>query len=122
MFPEVNPLPGAQHQPTSADRDGKIDGRKGSSHVSGHVVVTLDGMCEQRIPVGYQAGEEVLQVAAHVRVSVFLNQEGGGSVAEVQGHQAGSELVLCHPGCDFAGEFIKAAAMRGKCYLMQSLA
>src|ERR1035437_10144072 len=122
MFPEVDSLPGAQSHPALVDGDGEIDGREGSPHMGGHVVVALDGMHEQAISIGHQPCEEVLQVAAHVRVSVFLNQEGGGSVAEVQGHQAGSELVLCHPGCDFAGEFIKAAATRGKCYLMQSLA
>src|ERR1035441_10701427 len=82
MFPEVDSLPGSQCQPASADGDGKIDGREGSPHVSGHVVFALDGVCAKWITVGHKAGEEVLQVAAHVRVSVFLHQQGGGRMAD----------------------------------------
>ena len=64
----------------------------------------------------------MLQVASHVRVGVFLDEQGGGRVAEVQGHKAAGELLLRNPVCHFAGEFVKAAAAGGNRYFMQSLA
>ena len=119
MLPEVNALPGAQRQLAVADGNGKIDRRKGGAHVSGHVVVAFDRVREERIAVRHKASEEMLQVTPHVRVGVFLDQQGGGSVAEVQSHQAGGETVLGNPVRHFAGEFVEAAAARGNPYLMK---
>src|ERR1035437_6787779 len=105
-----------------ANGNGKVDGRKGGAHVCGHVVVALDGVREQRIPVRHKAGEEMLQITPHVRVGVLLNQQGGGGVAEVEGHQATGEAVLRNPVRHLAGDLVEATTAGGNGYLMQSLA
>jgi hypothetical protein len=91
VFPKVNPLPGAQRHSALANGDGEIDSRQRGPHVSRHIVVPLNRVREQGIAVRHQAGEEMLQVTSHVRVGIFLDEQGGGSVAEVQSHQAAGE-------------------------------
>src|ERR1017187_5509641 len=122
VFPEVNALPGAQHQLAVTDGNGKVDGGKRGAHMSGHIVVALAGVREERVAVRHKAGEEMLQVTPHVRVGVLLDQQGGGGMAEVEGHQAGSETALGNPVSHLAGDLVEAAATRGNGYLMQGLA
>src|SRR5438045_2462190 len=113
MFPEVNALPRAQRQPATTDGNGKIDRGKGGADVGGHIVFALGGVDEKRVAVGYEAGEEFLQVPPDVGVGVFLNKQGSGGVAEVEGEEAVLETVSRNPGGDLIGEFVEAAAARG---------
>src|ERR1035441_9593352 len=94
VLPEIDPLPSAQCQPALTDRNGKVDRRKRGAHVCWHVVVALNGVREERIAIRHKPGEELLQITPHVRVGVLLNQQGGGGVAKIEGHQAVSEATL----------------------------
>ena len=75
MFPNVNALPGAEGHSPLADGDGEVDGGKGGADVGGHVVVAFGGVDEHAVPIGDEAGEEGFEVAADVRVGVFLDEE-----------------------------------------------
>ena len=75
MLPEVNPLPGPQRELAPADGDGEVDGRQRGADVGGHVVVALDGVREEGIAVRHEARKKALQVAPHVRIGIFLDQQ-----------------------------------------------
>ena len=75
MFPDVDALPGAECHVAVANGNGEVDGGKGRADVSGHVVVAFGGVNEHAVAVWGEAGEKRFQVAADIRVSVFLNQE-----------------------------------------------
>ena len=97
MFPEVDPLPGAQSKVALADGDGKVDRRQRGADMGGHVVVALDRVREKGIAVRHEARKEVLQITPHVRVGIFLDKQRGRSMAEVQSDQAARRTVLQQP-------------------------
>lgn len=94
MFPKVDALPGAQRQPAMSNRDGEIYRGEGCSDVRRHILVALGSVDEEWITVRHQAGKESLQVPAHVRVGILLNQQRGGSVLDVERQQAVIATVL----------------------------
>ncbi len=77
-----------------------------------HVVRAFAGVDEEAVAVGDEAGHEGVEVAADVGVRVFLDEEGGGGVADLQG----AEAVLQFGGREFplglSREFDEAAAVR----------
>ena len=87
----------------------------------GHIVVTLRHVDEQWIAVRHEPFEERLQIAAHVRVGVFLNQQRGRRVPQEQCQQAVLEFILFHPLLHFARELAKSAPARGDRQLVKGL-
>ncbi len=75
MFPDVNALPGAECHAALADWNREVHGGEGGAYVSGHVVVAFGGVHEHAVAVGNEAGEEGFEIAADVRVGVFLDEE-----------------------------------------------
>lgn len=118
MFPQVNSLPGPQRQPATHDGNGEINSGEHAPDMGGHIVLALGGMDEKRVAVGHKAGKEFFQVTPNVRVGVFLNEQRGGGVADVERQEAIVEVVLRHPGRGVVGEFVEAAAACGKLQLM----
>jgi hypothetical protein len=74
--------------------DGEIYSSEGRSDVRRHVVVALRSVDEEWITVRHEAGKECLQVPAHVRVGILLNQERGRSVLDMERQQAVIVTVL----------------------------
>ena len=77
------------------------------------VVLALGGVLEDRIAIRHKAGEEFLEVAADIRVGIFLDDNGGGGVLDVQGHLPGFDSALVEERGHFAGEFVEAAPAGG---------
>ena len=114
VFPQINPLPRSQREPPVANRNGKIHRRQRRADVRGHVVIAFGGMAEQRVAVRREPREKSVQIAAHVGIGVFLDQQRGGRVAQMQREQAVAKFVFRHPLFHFAGEFAQPAPARGE--------
>jgi len=113
VFPEIDSLPGAEGKAASVDGKGEVDGGKGGADMGGHVVIALGGVNEKWVAVGNEAGEEGFQIAPDIGVGIFLNEERGGGVAEVESDEAGLKAVFGEPGGDLVGEVVEAAAAGG---------
>lgn len=75
MLPDVDPLPGTEAQLPTGYRHAQVDRRQCRPDMRRHVIVALDGVGEECIPVWHQAREEPLEVATDVGVGVLLNQQ-----------------------------------------------
>jgi len=94
MLPEKDALPGAERQPTVADRDRQADGKMRRLDMGGHVVRAFGAVAQighvGRIGAGDQPVDPRQQIPAHVRIGVFLNDQRTGGVAhEQRRHAAG---------------------------------
>jgi hypothetical protein len=56
--------------------------------------------------------EKHFKVAPHIRVRVFLNQQRGRSMQDLQGGKTGVKLFFSDPGLDPVGELVKSATSR----------
>jgi len=60
VFPNINPLPRSQGQPTLVNRNGKIYRGKRRADVRRHIIITFCSMTEQWIPIRYEPLEKSL--------------------------------------------------------------
>ena len=90
----------------------QIHRRQRRAHVRRHVVVAFRGVDEERVAVGHEPLEKRLQIAPHIRIGVFLDEQRSRSMPQMQCQQAVLELVFVHPFFDLAREFIKPAPAR----------
>jgi len=121
MFPKINPLPGPQGEASASDRDAEVHGGQGRPHVRRHVVVALEGVLKQRVAVWNEPREKPFEIAPHLWVGIFLDEQRGRGMPQVKREQAGGETALRHPGCDFPGEFVEPASPRGNRQFVQRL-
>src|SRR5436190_18963650 len=94
MFPKINALPSPKAELTAADRDREVHRGERRADMRRHVVVSFGRVDENRVPVGHKPGEELFQIPPHVRVGIFLNEQGRRSVAHMQSHQAVFESLF----------------------------
>src|SRR5882724_3732946 len=74
MFPDINPLPGPQHQTAIVDRNAKIHRRKCGTNMRRHIVLTLGLVNEERVAIGHQTRKKFLKVQPHLRIGILLYQ------------------------------------------------
>jgi len=110
MFPDINALPGAEHHAAIADGNGEVDGGEGGADVGRHIVIAFGGMDEHAVAVGDEAGEEGFEVAADVGIGVFLDEQRGGGVAEMEGEETVLKAFFGKPVGDVISDFVEAAA------------
>jgi hypothetical protein len=110
VFPQVDALPGAQHELPVLKGNADLGRSQCRLDVGRHIICPLQGMGIERVSFGYQTIQPVFQIYASAIVVIFLNQQAGGSMAYKQGTQT---LVL-----------VAAAQQRLylRCYRVQSLA
>jgi len=78
--------------------------------VGRHVVRTLGGMAEDRVPFGNEASEEPLEVALDLRVGVLLDDERRRRVADMEGQEARPDSGRSRPRFDLVGDLDEARA------------
>ena len=122
VFPNVDALPGAEDQSAVGDGDAQVHGRQRGADVRGHVVITFASVPEKRVAIGCEAGEEAFQVTAHFRIGIFLNEQRGGGVPEVQRGEAGLQPGLADQRVDFARDLAETATARGNGEFLDRLA
>src|SRR2546425_318540 len=81
--PRGKSLATSQRQGATGDRNGDVHRRQRRANVRWHVIVSFGRVMEQGVSVRRQTREETLQVPAHFRVSVLLNQQRRGCMTEV---------------------------------------
>jgi hypothetical protein len=104
MFPEINSLPRPQRELTGAHGQRKIHGRQRGANVRGHVVLALGGVNEQRIAIRHEPREKGVEVAAHVGIGIFLDEQRSGGVAQMQGEESVAKFIFRKPLFHGAGE------------------
>ena len=75
VFPEINPLPRSEREPAALYRNGKVHRRQRRADMRRHVIIALGGVDEQRISIPHQPRKKSVQIAAHIRVGIFLDQQ-----------------------------------------------
>ena len=63
---------------------------------------TLDGV---RLAIRHQPREKGVEIAAHIGVGVFLNEQRGGGVAQMEGDEAVAKIIFGNPLFHRAGKF-----------------
>ena len=81
VFPQVDPLPCAQHQASVGERNRQLDRGQRGADVRGHVIRSFVAMPEQGVAIGYQASQETFEISAHVGIGIFLHEQTRRRVA-----------------------------------------
>jgi len=97
-----------------AHRDRQIDGRQRGAHMRRHVIIAFGCVNEQFVAVRDESVEKSFEVAANIRVGIFLNDERGRGMADMKSNQAGLKLLFRDPRGNLVREFIKSTASRGE--------
>ena len=86
---EAQPLPGAEQQAPVGHGDGEAADR---ARVGGHVVRAFGVVRVFLVAIGRKAGQDGLQVAAHVGVGVLAEDERGAGVLQEDRENLGLRL------------------------------
>lgn len=113
VFEEVDALPGSQGEFAFDERDRQLHLGEGCLQMSRHVVRAFGVM-----PVGTGLGpglgreaiEEGLEVGAHGRIGVLLDQKRRGGVPAEDGEETGVHRLLAHPLVDGGRAFVEPLA------------
>ena len=82
MLEHVDSLPGAEADCPSRTGIETLVDVEGGANMSRHVVASFGGVAEPGRVFGDQTFEEVAEVAAHVGIGVFLNDQRRGGVLD----------------------------------------
>src|SRR6185295_8773890 len=88
MFPQIDSLPRAERKPSTIQWDAEVHARQGRPHVRRHIVLAFRRVLKKWIAVANEARKESLEVSADVRVCIFLDQQGRGSVPDMKCNEA----------------------------------
>ena len=113
VLPEIHALPGAEGESALGDRDGEVHGGEGGAHMGGHIVGALVIMLKHWVAVGADACHEAFEIAPYAGVGIFLYNQRGAGVLQMQGGQAGGEPRLFDQSFQFAGQIMKLPAAGG---------
>lgn len=122
MLENINPLPGAKHGQAFGHRDRQMGLRQCGAHMRRHIIRTLQRMFVNRVVFGHQPRQKAFQIGLNRWIVVFLNQQAGRSVADVQRQQSLMDFIRPNPGTHLRCERIQALAMGGDSNFMKSLA
>lgn len=78
----------------------------------GHVVGSFVGVSEQSVAIRYHSGQKRFQVATHLWVGVFAEEQRGARVVTEQVAEPDLNSALQDDRCDLGREVIGAATVR----------
>ncbi len=110
VLPEVDSLPGSQHESPSGNGNLFRGLGQGRADVGRHVVRALSVVDVAPAVFWYELGKEIFQIPQHVGVGVFLDQQAGRGVAQKQGAQASCDARFRDDGFNFRGDFAQRLA------------
>lgn len=84
VFPEIDTLPGSQHELPFEYRDRQTGRGKGGFDMCRHVICAFEGMGVMRIVFRHQTIQPGLEIMAGGRVGIFLNQQAGRGMPDKQ--------------------------------------
>jgi hypothetical protein len=109
VFPDVNPLPGAENKTTIDDRDLLRGISQNGADVGGHIVRAF-GAVDIVSRFRDEFGEEVGQILEHIGVGIFLDRQAGGGVAQEEMAHAHLDFGVADDRLDCRGDFVEAFA------------
>src|SRR5262249_31782351 len=109
VLPEIDALPGSKAQTSVINGHAQVYRGHGGANVRWHVIVALDRVNEEGIAIWNEPREETLEVPAHVRVGVLLDDKRGGRVLQVKRAEAGADAGGPHAAGHFARDVVEPA-------------
>src|SRR5450631_1607661 len=103
MFKQVYALPGSQRQPPLDYWNAELNLRERRTNMRRHVIRPLLVMFIRGGILGSNAREIRLQIAAHGRCGIFLNEEGGGRMTTEYRQQPRHDRLSLRPLRDSIG-------------------
>ena len=93
MFAEVDALPGAEKKAAATNRDRQAASEQCRFDVCRHVVAALERVFVVMRPVGNEFAKVPLQITAHFRTHVLVDDKRSRRVLDEQMQQAGFDLA-----------------------------
>ena len=121
VFEHVNSLPGAQCEPGIDQRVGQLRLRESSADMRRHVIGALGGVTVPGCVFGNDARKELIEIADHVGVGIFLNDQRRRSVLNKHRKEAGVNALALNPLFDLFGDGIQTFAPRGNLHAVREL-
>ena len=112
VLPQIDALPGAEHEPTLADRNRDLRRRQRRADMPRHVVEAFFAMAKDRVAVGNEPRHVAVEVGAHFGRGVLLDQQARRRVADEERQEPGREAALGDPRFERARDLEQAAARR----------
>lgn len=85
VFAQVNSLPCPQSRSSVCDGNVQADVCQSRPDMGGHIVFAFVSMRVKRIVLRHGAVKEAAQIGQNVGISVFLNDQAGGSMFDKNG-------------------------------------
>lgn len=108
VLPQIETLPGSQNEATVGDRNLLGGARDRRADMGGHIVGAFRVVDIAAAVLGDKLGEEIIQVAQHIGVGVFLDDQTGRGVAHEYGAKPGFDLGLGNDRLDLLGNVVQA--------------
>jgi hypothetical protein len=109
VFPQVDALPRTEREAPVREWNRKLHSGQRRADVGRHVIGALVAMLEERVAIGYKAGEETLEISAHVGIDILLHDEARGRVAKKKRQQTAFHAGLGCPIGDWTSDLDQAA-------------
>lgn len=87
VLPQVNALPGAQHQLSLLYGDAQLGRRQCRLDMGGHIIGPLQCVRVEGVAFRYQPVEPVLQIDARTVIVILLDQQARRGMLDEQGAQ-----------------------------------
>lgn len=112
VFPQENPLPGAEQQSARPDRHTQSCLRQCTAGVRRHVIRAFTGMDVVGIAVRRQTRKRRFQIALYIRVRVFGNQQRCTGVLNENRTESDLHATVRYNPGNFTGDIERAASSR----------
>src|SRR5437763_9260734 len=83
VFPEIDSLPCAKREAAVLEGNGQCYGRQRRPYMRSHIIRTFGGVNKERIAIRHKPGHERFEIAPNIRVSIFLDQQRCGRMANL---------------------------------------
>ena len=112
VFPEVNPLPGAQSQAAVGKRYDLRRACQRHFDMAWHIVGPLHGMDKMRIVLRNQLLEKTLEIGPRCRVGIFHDHKAATGMTAKYGHRALTKAAFAQLLSYLTGNLIGSLALR----------
>lgn len=113
MLEYVDALPGTECRHAVDDRNRQLGLRQRRTHVRRHVISPLERVFVKRVAFRHEPCEKSFEIALHARIVVFLDQQAGGGMADVEREQSLAYAAGTHPFDHLRRTAIQALATGG---------
>jgi len=122
VLENIQTLPRSQRHAPAQHRNRKMGLGQRRADVRGHVIRAFERVTISRIVFRNQSLEKIRHVEDHIRVRVFLDDQGSRGVLDEDGQQCGLDSDGSEPRRDLASERIEALPTRPDFEAMRELA